>query len=92
MLNYSHKNVNDFIKSANKIAYEINKGGVIVPDTLAARDKIITYLEENSISIGDLAVLYGIHKQDMADYLGGRKTTPKGNKTIIRIIADFKIR
>lgn len=82
----------DFIKSANKIAYEINQGGYYMPDTLAARDKIISYLEENSISIGDLAVLYGIHKQDMADYLGGRKITPKGNKTIIRIISDFKIR
>lgn len=60
--------------------------------TMVARDKITSYLEENKISINDLAVMYGVHKQDLADYLAGRKTNPRGNKLIIRIIADFKIR
>ncbi|MBL1223710.1 XRE family transcriptional regulator [Enterococcus sp. BWR-S5] len=63
-----------------------------MPETLVAREKIQNYLNENNISISDLAVMYNIKKQDLADYLAGRKSNPRGNKLILRIISDYKIR
>lgn len=36
--------------------------------------------------------MYGINKQDMSDYLAGRKKNPRGNQIILKIISDFKIR
>lgn len=63
-----------------------------MPETLSARDKIVKYLSENDISFADIATMYGLAKQDVGDYLSGRKKNPAGNKLIIRIISDFKIR
>lgn len=60
--------------------------------TMSGREKIIAYLKENNISRSDLAIMYDISKQDITDYLSGRKVNPRGNKLILRIIADFKIR
>jgi lambda repressor-like predicted transcriptional regulator len=63
-----------------------------MPETMSGREKIAAYIETNDISITDLAVMYGMNKQDLADYLAGRKNNPKGNKIILKIISDFKIR
>ena len=63
-----------------------------MPETLEGRERIIQYLNANDITIADLAAMYGIAKQDMSDYLSGRKKNPRGNKIILKIISDFKIR
>lgn len=63
-----------------------------MPETLEGRERIIQYLNVNDITIADLAAMYGIAKQDMSDYLSGRKKNPRGNKIILKIISDFKIR
>ncbi|EKW99409.1 hypothetical protein [Ligilactobacillus saerimneri] len=63
-----------------------------MPETKAGRDKIIGYLNENDISISALAAMYGLSRQDLSDYLAGRKRNPKANQIILKIISDFKIR
>lgn len=63
-----------------------------MPETLSGREKILHYISENNISIADLGSLYGINKQDLSDYLSGRKKSPRGNQIILKIISDFKIR
>ena len=63
-----------------------------MPETLEGRERIIQYLNANDITIADLAAMYGIAKQDMSDYLSGRKKNPRGNKIILKIISDFKIK
>ncbi|MYV19908.1 antirepressor [Ligilactobacillus salivarius] len=63
-----------------------------MPETKAGRDKIVEYLEENDISVTSLAVAYGIKKQDMSDFLTGRKITPRGNRVILKIISDLRIK
>lgn len=63
-----------------------------MPETLEGRERIIQYLNENNITIADLAAMYGVAKQDLSDYLSGRKKNPRGNKIILKIISDFKIR
>ena len=50
-------------------------------------------MEENNIQKIDLAVLYGIPKQDIGNYLEGKLVdTPKAKQLLVKIIADFKIR
>ena len=63
-----------------------------MPETKPGREKIMEYLEENDISVTSLAVTYGIKKQDMADFLTGRKVTPRGNRVILKIISDLRIK
>ncbi|GBG94945.1 hypothetical protein LFYK43_14040 [Ligilactobacillus salitolerans] len=63
-----------------------------MPETLTSRDKIIAFLSKNDISFADIATMYSISKQDVGDYLSGRKKNPAANKLIIRLISDFKIR
>lgn len=63
-----------------------------MPETLNGRERIIKYLSENNISISSLATMYGVNKQDMSDYLAGRKKNPKANQIILKVISDFKIR
>lgn len=70
----------------------IKKGVIKVPETKVGRDKIVEYLEENDISVTSLAVAYGIKKQDMSDFLTGRKITPRGNRVILKIISDLRIK
>ncbi|TYR10690.1 antirepressor, partial [Enterococcus faecium] len=50
-------------------------------------------LEENNIQKIDLAVLYGMPKQDIGNYLEGKLVdTPKAKQLLVKIISDFKIR
>ncbi|MGN9066637.1 XRE family transcriptional regulator [Ligilactobacillus agilis] len=62
-----------------------------MPETINGREKIKAYLDANDISIASLATMYGVAKQDLADYLSGRKKNPRGNQIILKIISDFKI-
>ncbi|QBK08425.1 hypothetical protein FORC83_p044 (plasmid) [Campylobacter jejuni] len=63
-----------------------------MPETKAGRDKIMSYLAENEIPISALAAMYGVSRQDLSDYLAGRKRNPKANQIILKIITDLKIR
>lgn len=63
-----------------------------MPEAASGREKIAKYLADNNISISSLATMYGINKQDVADYLSGRKKNPRGNRLILKIISDFKIK
>ena len=63
-----------------------------MPETLSGRERIINYLADHDISRAQLATMYGMNKQDVSDYLAGRKTTPAANKFIITLIKDFGIK
>jgi len=63
-----------------------------MPSVDAGRQKVLDYIEKNNISITDLSVVYGMKKQDLANYLNGKLDTVKGNQVILRIIADYRIR
>ncbi|ENZ5663126.1 MULTISPECIES: hypothetical protein [Enterococcus] len=64
-----------------------------MPDSNVGREKVLQYLKENNIQKIDLAVLYGIPKQDISNYLEGKLVdTPKAKQLLVKIIADFKIR
>ncbi|WP_227644893.1 hypothetical protein [Enterococcus faecium] len=64
-----------------------------MPDANVGREKVLQYLEENNIQKIDLAVLYGMTKQDIGNYLEGKLVdTPKAKQLLVRIISDFKIR
>ncbi|MCI5684534.1 MAG: helix-turn-helix domain-containing protein [Enterococcus gallinarum] len=63
-----------------------------MPDVNPGREKVKKYIEKNNISITDLAVAYGVKKQDLSSYLSGKLNNPRGNQIILKIIADFRIR
>lgn len=63
-----------------------------MPDMENGRKKVLEYIENNDISFVDLAVAYGIKNQDLTNYLNGNLKTAKGNKIILKIISDHKIR
>ncbi|GMC01141.1 MULTISPECIES: hypothetical protein [Enterococcus] len=64
-----------------------------MPDANVGREKVLRYLEENDIQKVDLAVMYGMTKQDLGNYLEGKLVdTPKAKQLIVKIISDFKIR
>lgn len=69
----------------------IYKEAIKMPETLNGRQKIKAYLDANEISIASLATMYGVPKQDLSDYLAGRKKNPKANQVILKIISDFKL-
>lgn len=62
-----------------------------MPSTIPGRELVKKYLNENNIKISDLAKMYGMSKQEVSNYLNGKKTNPAGNKFILKIIQDFKI-
>ena len=63
-----------------------------MPDINNGRERILKYIKENNIQIADLAVAYGMNKQDLTNYLNGKLTGPMANKIILKIIADYRIR
>lgn len=63
-----------------------------MPETLSGRERIINYLVDHDISRAQLATMYGMNKQDVSDYLAGRKKNPAANKFIITLIKDFGIK
>lgn len=62
-----------------------------MPSTMPGRELVKKFLNDNKIKITDLAKMYGMTKQDVADYLSGRKTNPASNQFILKVIRDFKI-
>ncbi|MGM0239902.1 hypothetical protein [Enterococcus sp. AZ103] len=64
-----------------------------MPDAKVGRERVLQYLEDNDIKNVDLAVMYGMTKQDVGSYLEGKLIdTPKAKQLLIKIISDFKIR
>lgn len=63
-----------------------------MPETLSGRERILNYLKEHDISRAQVATMYGMNKQDVSDYLSGRKTNPAANRFIITLIKDFGIK
>lgn len=63
-----------------------------MPTIETGRTKILDYIDQNNISISDLASAYGLKKQDLAKYLSGKLVSTKANQIILRIISDYKIR
>lgn len=62
-----------------------------MPSTLPGRELVKKFLQENDIKSTDLAKMYGMTKQEVSDYLSGRKTNPAANQFILKVIRDFKI-
>ncbi|PWF22443.1 transcriptional regulator [Lactobacillus johnsonii] len=62
-----------------------------MPSTMSGRELIKHYLKENDIKSADLAKMYGMTKQEVSDYLSGRKNNPAGNHFILKVIHDLKI-
>lgn len=58
---------------------------------MSGRELVKNYLRNNNIKFTDLAKMYGMTKQDVTDYLSGRKKNPAGNQFILKVIHDFKI-
>lgn len=64
-----------------------------MPDAKVGRERVLEYLETNDIKNVDLAVMYGMTKQEVGSYLEGKLIdTPKAKRLLIKIISDFKIR
>lgn len=62
-----------------------------MPSTFPGRELVKKFLQENDIKSTDLAKMYGMTKQEVSDYLSGRKTNPAANQFILKVIRDFKI-
>lgn len=64
-----------------------------MPDSLTGHKKVLDYIENNDVSIVDLATKYGLSKQDLTSYLTGKlQNNKKAHEVVLRIISDFKIR
>ena len=53
-----------------------------MPSTLPGRELVKEYLKKNDIKSTDLAKMYGMTKQEVSDYLSGRKSNPAANQFI----------
>lgn len=62
-----------------------------MPSIMPGRELVKKFLKENDIKATDLAKMYGMTKQEVSDYLSGRKSNPAGNQFILKVIHDFKI-
>lgn len=63
-----------------------------MPETLSGRKRVLSYMNKHKISRSQIATLYGMNKQDVSDYLAGRKTNPAANRFILKMIQDFGIK
>lgn len=63
-----------------------------MPATLAGRELIRKYLDENNISITSLATTFGVGKMYMSQVLDGSRKSAAANELILKIIEAFKIR
>ena len=59
----------------------------VMPSTMSGRE----LLQESEVKTTDLARTYGMTKQEVSDYVSGRKVNPAGNKFILKVIHDFNI-
>ncbi|EEX26696.1 helix-turn-helix domain-containing protein [Lactobacillus jensenii] len=63
-----------------------------MPEMEPGRNKIKQFLKDNGISIAELAVSYGITRQELSQVLSGYRSRPKDNKLILKIISDLGIK
>ncbi|WP_373809007.1 hypothetical protein [Streptococcus ferus] len=63
-----------------------------MPNMDGGRQKILSYLKDNDITITTLAVQYSMARQDVTNILNGKLKNPQANRFIARVIEDFKIR
>lgn len=63
-----------------------------MPETLNGRNRINAYLNKHKISQSQVATMYGMNKQDVSDYLSGRKQTPAAARFIITLIKAFDLK
>ena len=90
ILLFSIKNAMNF--STFSLTKFLKKGEVnSMPSTFPGRELVKKFLQENDIKSTDLAKMYGMTKQEVSDYLSGRKTNPAANQFILKVIRDFKI-
>lgn len=62
-----------------------------MPSTMPGRELVKQFLQQNGIKTTDLAKMYGMTKQEVSDYLSGRKVNPASNQFVLKVIRDFKI-
>jgi transcriptional regulator with XRE-family HTH domain len=65
---------------------------MIMPTTKPGRERIREYLKQNHIKLTDLALVYGMTRQEVSDYLTGNKTNPKANRFVLSVIKDYGIK
>lgn len=63
-----------------------------MPSTMSGRELVKNFLQQNEISVSDLAKTYGMTKQEVSNYLNGIKTNPASNKFVVKVIHDFHIK
>lgn len=63
-----------------------------MPTTLAGRELIRQYLDENDITITSLATTFGVGKMYLVQVLNGTQHSPAANALVLKIIETFKIR
>lgn len=63
----------------------------VMPSTMPGRELVKQFLQQNGIKTTDLAKMYGMTKQEVSDYLSGRKVNPASNQFVLKVIRDFKI-
>jgi hypothetical protein len=90
----SIKKVSSYIlqKKTPSIKASKERGETYMPKTTKGREKILAFIKENGFSQIDLATQYGITSGDFADMLSGKDGSPRANRTILKIISDFRIR
>lgn len=62
-----------------------------MPSTMSGRELVKKFLQESEVKTTDLARAYGMTKQEVSDYVSGRKVNPASNKFILKVIHDFNI-
>lgn len=63
-----------------------------MPALKPGRELVSKWLKEEGVSIQALANCYGLSRQEATNYINGSKVTPKGNRFILKVIDDFKIK
>lgn len=63
-----------------------------MPESTNGREKVLKFIEESGTTIVDIAVYYGMTKQDVTSYLTGKlKNSTAANKLVLKIISDFEL-
>lgn len=64
-----------------------------MPESANGREKVLKFIEDSGTTAVDIAVYYGMTKQDVNSYLTGRlKDSTAANKFVLKIISDFRVR
>ena len=59
-----------------------------MPSTMPGRELVKQFLQQNGIKTTDLAKMYGMTKQEVSDYLSGRKVNPASNQFVLKVIRE----